>query len=331
MNETTEQQIISLFSKEPVTDIKVINTSHGDEDFREALIVTFEGGRKSVIKAADNEFTDESSVRMWKRCVEEYTALGYYCPQIFGTLDKSFPRVNYKGHDCILYGEEFSKYETADKFENCIPFRDELYLMTARVAKKRFDYTDRPSAYTLFVPFPGDEIDEVTENALEFKNYCEILPQRFHEQTERMFSRWEQNRSELEKLYSDLPFSVFQADFNDTNVLLNEDGRFVGLCDFNLAGRDEFLNYLFREIFTGSFDEELNEIIRALKIVKKEYSFSDEERKAALLIYRCVKPLWFTRVESLKEAGENKEEIQKILDEMEYAQTRDIDFEGIMK
>ena len=88
-----------------------------------------------------------------------------------------------------------------------------------------------------------------------------------------MYKRWEENRKELEALYHKLPFSVFQADLNDTNVLLDKEGSFVGIYDFNPAGRDEFLNYLFREIIRGSLEEELAEILRALKISSAYYSF----------------------------------------------------------
>ena len=57
--------------------------------------------------------------------------------------------------------------------------------------------------------------------------------------------------------------------------LIDADGKFVGICDFNLAGRDEFLNYLFREILGETMEEELAEILRALRIVKKYYTFSE--------------------------------------------------------
>ena len=55
-----------------------------------------------------------------------------------------------------------------------------------------------------------------------------------------MFCRWKENYDQLKETYYDLPFSVFQADFNDTNVLVDEDGTFVGVLDFNCAGRDTF-------------------------------------------------------------------------------------------
>ena len=52
--------------------------------------------------------------------------------------------------------------------------------------------------------------------------------------------------------------------------------------------------------------------------------------KAALPLYRCLKPLWYTRVCDLQEAGNDPEKIRKCLDRIEYYQTADIDFAGCM-
>lgn len=323
--------IIKMFTAEAVSEYSIKDSSRGDSDFREAVFVTAESGNRFVIKLACNSFTSAESIRMWQRCAEEYLKHGYYCPHIFASLDGHFPTVEYKGHECVVYAEEFSKYESVDKVDEAESYRDELYIMTARIAAQYYDYTSIPSAYTLFDLFPGDEVDEVTLNALEFRKYCQTLPECFKEQADRIFQRWEENRKALEGVYHKLPFSVFQADFNDTNVLVDKEGRFVGIYDFNLAGRDEILNYLFREIFNGTFEEELNEILRALKIASEYYRFSEEEIKAAPLIYRCVKPIWYTRVYELKEVKDDVKAIQDCLDKMENAQIREIDFGSYMR
>lgn len=331
MNQLTEKQLVLLFSNENIIEYKVKNTSHGNNDFREAVFAEFESGKRLVVKAAENDFTNPESIRMWQRCIEEYRKLGYYCPRILEAKDNTFPTVNYKNHTCFVYAEEYSIYNSVENSTNVKPYRNDLYLMTAKIAEKKLNFTDSPSAYCLFDTFPGDKTDEVTANAIEFRNYCNSLPSRFAEQTQRMFKRWEDNRALLKEIYFKLPTSVFQADFNDTNVLVDRDGNFVGIYDFNLAGKDELLNYIFRECHKGSFDEELNSIIEALQVIKSEYEFSQEEKQAALLIYRCVKPLWYTRVEALKKADNDAVAIQKCLDEMEYAQTRDIDFKTVME
>lgn len=330
MDEFTEEQLIALFSRETIAGYRVINTSHGATDFRETILAEFKSGDKLVIKAAENAFTDSERIHMWRRCIEEYRNLGYYCPRILAPAGSDFPTAAYKGHKCIVYAEEYSPYESAEKSANAKPYRNDAYLMTAKIATRRFDYTDLPSAYCLFDTFGDDETDEVTENALEFQNYAKTLPERSAQQADRMFRRWEEHRAQLKEIYPKLPTSVFQADFNDTNALVDQEGRFVGIFDFNLAGKDVFLNYLFREIFHGTFEEELASILEALQVVSAVYDFSEEEKAAAPLIYRCIKPLWYTRVEALKEAGTDEAAIQKCLDEMEDAQTREIDFRGAM-
>ena len=70
-----------------------------------------------------------------------------------------------------------------------------------------------------------------------------------------IWSRFLANRSSLERLYSQLPVSVFQADLNPGNILLDADMRFAGVLDFNLSGRDTALNVLFRELWIN-FDED---------------------------------------------------------------------------
>ncbi len=327
MNET---EIVAVFTTEPIRKVWTVNTSRGTDDFREAIFAELRSGEKLVIKTAANSFTTADTIQMWQRCAAEYRKQGYYCPQILEALDGTFPNVHYQGHQCIAYAEEYSRYESASQCRNAKPFREDLYRMTAKIAAQRYTYTDIPSGYCLFEAFPGEEMDEVTENALAFRDYCQTLPELFQEQTERMLHRWEENREVLRSVYSDLPFSVFQADFNDTNVLVDAEGSFVGIYDFNLAGRDEILNYLFREIYKGTLDEELQEIRKALRVVSEVYAFSEKEIKAAPLIYRCVKPLWYTRVETLKEIGDDYAKVRVCLDEMEEAQTKDIDFRSAM-
>ena len=70
----------------------------------------------------------------------------------------------------------------------------------------------------------------------------------------------------------------------------------------------------------------LKRVLHALDIAKKVYSFSDLEKKAAPLLYKCIRPLWWNASVELKEAGTDDTKILKHLDAIEYEQTRDIDF-----
>lgn len=349
------EELLSLFVGEKPKQYIIKNTSHGEDDFREVIIAEWNPGvlperyrDHLVVKVADNGFTDPTRIAMWKRCAMEYTRLGYYCPPVLAAGSGEFPFVNYKGRRCVVYGEEYSKYRSAEDIgdENVsengyYTYIDDAILMNARVAAAHFEYTDYPSGYCLFERFcASDPCDEVMENALEWKRIADGLPAEFKPRTDRIWQRWNQNRAQLEQIYPKLPRSVFQADINCNNCLLDECNHFMGVYDFNLAGRDVFINYLFREIpyvmtidgFNRSEveDYDVKCIMRAIKISKQAYTFREAERSAAILLYRCVKPLWYTAIEKLEEAGDDRAAVRRCLGETEYMQTREIDFAGAM-
>ena len=84
--------VFQLFFDELPYQYEIINTSHGEDDFREAVIAEWTSGGKYVIKLSDNDFTFPEKIETWKRCVEEYRKLGYYCPMIFSSKQGDFPR-----------------------------------------------------------------------------------------------------------------------------------------------------------------------------------------------------------------------------------------------
>ena len=325
-----DAEIIKLFSGffdgTPVS-AEAIDTSREEEDFRIALIVSTAEGEKYVLKFAANDFTFPARIRAWQRTVEEYRALGYYCPRIYGDKNGEFPKVEYAGRECFLYAEEFSKYrpfedrggcdEDAPELDSSV-YAEDVWSMTAKIAAKKLRFTEYPSAYCLFETFcPSDETDEVLENALKWKSLAEALPAEFSEQACRIWRLWSENRAALEPLYKRLPTSVFQADLNSTNLLIDEDGAFKGVYDFNLSGRDVFLNYLMRENTADT-------IPRALEIAAKHYAFSDEERAAAEPLFRCLKPLWWGRISELKKAEGDPLKIKASLDESERLLTAEL-------
>lgn len=332
--------IFDLFFDGMPTSVRLINTSRGDKDFRETAIMETASGERFVIKLADNDFTFPEKIGMWQRTVEEYIALGYYCPKIVCDKRGGFPTVNYKRRRCFAYAEEYAKYsplEERDSDESVNichvydKYRKDIWRMTARIASKHLDYTSYPSGYCLFGTFsPGDEVDEVFEEALKWKQYAGTLPYEFREQVQRIWELWTANRAALEKVYGELPTSVFQADLNSTNILVDENERFVGIYDFNLCGKDVFLNYLMRENFHADFEKEIGMICEMLKTAAGYYRFSDIEKDSALMLYRCLKPLWCNKLERLKALKDN-DAIKNFLDKTEYCLTEDIDFKTCMK
>ena len=346
------KEVVGLFSGSTPDSIKTINTSHGDDDFRETLLVDF-GGEKMVIKLSANGFTDEKRLVLWERIAREYRALGYYCPQFIRAVDGNYPKIRYKERDCIAWGEEFSKYRSADelikdKFTDTKLVRDGWYtffedamLMDATVAARHFDYTDMPSGFCMFELFdPVDKCDETTEDAERWLAIARKLPEAYSAQVERIWNNWLAARRELENIYHELPTSVFQADINETNVLLDEDGNFKGVYDFNLGGREVYINYIIRQApYVSTYDTcgglerddtFLKRVLHALEIARKVYSFSDAEKRAAALLYKCIRPLWWYASVELSELGDDDDKIRRHLDNIEYEQTREIDFSQYM-
>ena len=340
--------VVALFSRNTSEKIDILNTSHGDDDFRETLIIDL-GGEKLVIKLSDNGFTDEKHLILWERIAKEYRKLGYYCPQYIRAIDGTFPIVSYKGRECIVWGEEFSKYRSADELikdkysdtklvkDGWYSFLEDAMIMDAKVAACHFDYTDLPSGFCMFDLFdPVDENDETTDDAKRWLAIAKTLPESFSAQIERIWNNWLEARKELEKIYHELPTSVFQADINETNVLLDEDGNFKGVYDFNLGGREVYINYLIRQApYVSTYntydgleadDTFLKRVLHALDIAKKVYTFSEVEKKAAPLLYKCIRPLWWRASVELNEIGGDEEKIRQHLDKIEYEQSREIDF-----
>lgn len=205
------------------------------------------------------------------------------------------------------------------------------------MAACHFDYTNLPSAYCMFETFDAsDEYDETTKDAQKWLDIARTLPEKYTAQVERIWNNWLRARRQLEKIYHLLPSSVFQADINDTNILLDENGTFKGVYDFNIGGREVYINYIVRQapyvstndIYDGLEEDDvfLNRVIHALDIAKKVYSFSDLEKEAAPLLYKCIRPLWWYASRELKEIVVDEVKIQQHLDKIEYEQTREIDF-----
>ena len=92
----------------------VIDTSWGDEDYRKTVIVETAEGEKRVLKMAANDFTFPERIRVWQRTVEEYRRFGYYCPRIYNDRNGALPAVEYQGHPCVAYAEEFSRYRSLE-------------------------------------------------------------------------------------------------------------------------------------------------------------------------------------------------------------------------
>lgn len=214
------KQILQQFFDEIPVKVQTIDSSRGETDFREVLLLTFDSGEKGVLKLSDNDFTFPEKIAMWQRTVMEYRKLGYYCPVILSAKDGSFPTVIYKGRNCVVYREECSPYRSAEdrsadfsewEKSSAWQYKKDAWIMTAKMAAAGFDYTEYPSGYCLFERFcPSDKTDEVLEDALEWKKYADTLPLECQDQVQRIWQRWMDTETNWNRFTEHFPPRCFK-------------------------------------------------------------------------------------------------------------------------
>lgn len=343
---------LTLYYNTEISNVQTLDLCHGDNDYRKVYIVN-DGNKKLVVKHLSNAFSDRRRIEGWFRLMDEYRKCGLYCPSIVpnrkGELlhkhtvdDKVF----------YVYAEEFAIYRTAEDIggDQC---RDEsgkwrhspdVLRSLGTIASKRFDFLDFPSVYCLLESFDSvDTTDEETECALRFVDYIkEHLPQHLS-RAERLLRIFYKNQEECKKVYNSLPESCFQADLNSSNILLDDELKFVGLIDFNLCGKEKILNYAIREALWATyqkclvnennnyifyFDKALDDIrmetfLQNIKYIQDTYTFSADEKKAFPILLRYINTFWWYSLADLEFFSNDDEKVEKILDWFEYQMTRD--------
>lgn len=351
-----ERQIFRLYYDNIPENVQKIDHNIDDDDFRRAYIAD-DGRKKLVIKLASNTFTDQSRIQGWGRLIDEYNKLGIYCPRILPNKNGDLTwQYTENGRDYIVYAEEYAKYDTAEqagadglKDETGRPsFVDDVLRSVGKVAASHFDFLPFHSLYCLLEPFSApDTTDEGTECAILFRDYVrEELP-KYSARADKLMELYYANQDALRKIYPSLPVSCFQADINDSNVLLDENRKFVGLIDFNLCGREPVLNYAVRlaqlQVYNDRFDDpedtdsyrqlywydekldqlRIKEFLHNLAVIGEFYHFSDAEREAFPVLLRYIDSFWWEHVNEIRKIKDDDAKITMLFDWLEHQMTRD--------
>lgn len=346
-------EVFQLYDVHEPLRYEIKKSNHGDNDYRVSIFAQWPD-RKLVIKLADNDFTNAERIEGWVKTIEEYLLSGYYCPRIIKNRNDQYSEtVLLKDRVCLVYAEEFSKYKTAEAFSkseitrnNFYIFLDDVIRSIGIIGAKHLKTVDFPSGYSILEKFaPSDLCDEVMQESLRFKKVMdESLPQ-YKNTFQKIWNLFMANKKKLEEVYHLLPTSVFQADLNYTNILLDDKKSFVGMLDFNLCGRDTVVNYLFREIMMeydcyGNiifYSQEANDkntrlFLSKIRLVADIYSFSELEKNTAILVYRYLKPFWWRPAHEIEKIKDNEQKVAQILKWVENELTRtDIDFSEFME
>lgn len=336
---------LTLYFDTEVTNLEIKDSSHGDHDFRNAYIVNT-GMSKIVIKYFSNSFSNQQRIMGWFRLMDEYRKIGLYCPAIIpNRYGELLYRHTVDDRDYYIYAEEFSVYQTAEHFNlEKRQYMPDVLRTLGMIASKRLDVLDFPSAYCLLEPFAGeDTTDEETECALLFMDYIkENLPQHLP-RAKKLLGLFYKNQEECRKVYASLPTSCFQADLNSSNILLDDNLKFIGLIDFNLCGKEKILNYAMREALWATyqsclvdkdnhylfyFDKKLDDIrmksfLENMSYIQQTYPFSDDEKQAFPILLRYINTFWWYSLSDLEAFSQDDRKVEKILDWFEYQMTRD--------
>ncbi|MEG0894339.1 MAG: hypothetical protein RSE93_01385 [Oscillospiraceae bacterium] len=348
----TLNKIFLLFYETPPNIIETFDLCRVDDDFRKVYIVD-DDKKKIVIKHTSNAFTNEKRINAWSHLIDEYNKLGIYSPKIIPNLKgELFYKYNENGRDYYVYAEEFAKYDTAehifkDKSKNVdgkLCYLDDMLQSVGKVASQHFDFCDFPSAYCMLEPFCfPDTTDEGTDCAMIFRDYVRDNIPEYYPRVEKLVDLFLHNKEELSKVYAKLPVSCFQADLNDSNVLLDDNNTFVGLIDYNLSGKEPVLNYTVRAALwnvSGNdlygndnenlfwYDRKIDDLrielfLNNIKCIQKCYTYSDIEREIFPIIFRYMNSFWWQHIDEIKEIKNDGVKINMLLDWLEHQMTRD--------
>ncbi len=343
----TEQEIIGLYTSSNYTIISKPEVLNADDDFREVYIIECDG-LKIVVKHTSNTFTDDNRMLAIIKLTEIYRELGIYCPKIIpDATGELYSKYIVNDREYFIYAEEFAKYEIAenvgkDKFidNDKVPlYFDEMYRSLGRVAAANIDVADCPSAYCLLKPFcPHDTVDEQTECAELFFNYIyENIPD-FKNEADEVKALFYEVKSKIAEVYYTLPTSCFQSDLSCSNVLLDENGNFAGLIDFNLCGKNVNINHLTRAAHSYSIYEEgdyltldeyeehhqkeISLFMRKMRCISETYHFTKAEREIFPLIFNYQISIWWDDVEKIKRIHEDKQKVSRYLSWIKKRLTR---------
>ncbi len=343
---------LSLYFHTEPAEVKVLDLCRGEDDYRKVYIAD-DGTQKLVIKHVSNTFSDAARIQGWLALTEEYRKIGLYCPAAVPNLHGETVHEHTEGGRAyVVYAEEFSKYQIAEnvakehrKDQNDEDtFAPDMLRALGKIASAHLDILTWPSAYCLLEPFCApDTTDEATECAESFVSYVEKHARQHLPRAKRLLELFYGNQRALRAVYGQLPTSCFQADLNDSNVLLDGDYRFVGLIDFNLCGREPVLNYAVREALWNICDRRLygendsrlyfydrvqddlriSLFLKNMGYIQEFYTFDDTEREIFPILFRYVNSFWWFHLNEIKMAGQDDQRITQILDWLERQMTRD--------
>lgn len=352
--------IIELFHSKKPTNYTLKNIRFEDDDSRWIIIVEFME-EKYVLKIAANDFTTKERVCGWVNIIAEYRKMGYYSPAIIKSLNGNYcEQIVFNDKKCIIWEEEYAQYnlrETLDKSvytdtEGRYVYHDEVFEFLGKVAEKHFSNFPYKSGWVRLDGMSSNETtDEVAECVQTLDSLVRDNTPKFISRWEKILELFEKNKVKLGQIYNELPTSVFQADTFGDNLVLDRNGHFKGIIDYNLAGEEVVINMFLSTILFGysymrkptsnpNVLPELNEetqnsiidiVLNTFNYLKKYYTFSEKEIKAVPFLYKYISCIEYSKISAFEKYMNDESKLKLLFDFMEYELLReDIDFRSAM-
>lgn len=288
-----------------IIDVRLLDSSHDENDIRWNYIID----NRFVLRICLAPEMTEERFDDLNRLIGRYNEFGLLCPSFVKGTDGRFI---HSWNEFSVYASEYVDNQTAEEYlegkykgEKAETLRKEVILSIARFCNrfKNVDLSKIYGMYSLFDLSPFDIEEGIDEKQQNMNSLIQALENSGDNETaNKLKARNASIRNRLKEIYEALPRCVTQGDENFSNVLVNEDGKFVGLIDFNLAGTDVSVNLFANnadfnldifEMAQGPFDPEaiLNKALESyesnMKLILDEYSVNESE-KEALPLYSWI-------------------------------------------
>ncbi|MCY7482880.1 MULTISPECIES: phosphotransferase enzyme family protein [Paenibacillus] len=334
------ENMLQEYMEDTVESYRLIDNSWEDEH-RYVAIVKATSGENIVLKCYNNSYTDSSKIAGWARLASVYRRNGIATPQFFCSRNGAYGSVitidNKQFH---YWAEEFMPAKTLDDLEIDLEDLDPEFLHQVGACIGSMHTAAKREGIEYAWGSPYVLLDPDEENYSDALSWYEQLR---HSQAdvrlvEEIWQIYNHKRKQLEAIFPSLPAGGVQGDFSTNNILVNEEKRFAGIIDYNLAGNDKFVTYMMQEGIFLCFECYREEWLDREKCAymeqrfkhfyngySQQYSLTDVERSAVKMLYNIIRPFRMDKVDTtLRKAEEGLwQEVNERLRWMHYELTRD--------
>ena len=308
----------------------VIDTSRNEEDIRLIYVIN----DTWVLKMNTASVITEEFLLNLHDLSQRYRSIDVWCPDLRKTVEDTYlchVFCNMRWFFC--YMEEFAPYKTLDSYMERNGLTDEFqqkkkYL--GHLGRLAAQYTnvnlvETRSMWSIIDLAPLDvDVDEKQENLntlTECLNNCG-----YQETADVLIRANEQARNVIKKHFDELPRCVYQGDLNTSNILVDEQGEFKGIIDFNMFGTEVnincFLNetaFLQEEDFEGFSAAEIKNQMRRkqkelLDVILAHYAWNEAEKVCFSAYQKIIDISQFPNVMLWKYLLENHRQEEKVIE-----------------